>query len=44
MAGLAGEMLHMNVEVCRGRPLNQLLWVLAGLIAAMTCMEDEPPC
>jgi O-antigen ligase len=44
MAGLLGEMLHMTVEVCRGRPVNQLLWILAGLVAAMTRMEAKKSC
>jgi hypothetical protein len=44
MAGVLGEMLHMTVDVSRGRPLNQLLWILAGLVAAMTRMEAEKPC
>lgn len=45
MAGVIGEMLHMSVEIGRGRPLNQLLWILAGLVTAMVRMEEvEHPC
>jgi O-antigen ligase len=45
MAGLTGEMLHMSTEVFRGRPVNQLLWILAGLVAAMMRIEeDSRPC
>ena len=35
MAGIAGHMVHMTVDVFRGRPTQQLLWLLAGLLAAM---------
>jgi O-antigen ligase len=41
LAGVAGEMLHMCVEIGRGRPLSQLLWVLAGLVAALVRMQEE---
>jgi putative inorganic carbon (HCO3(-)) transporter len=34
-AGIAGHMLHMTVDVFRGRPTQQLLWLVAGLLAAM---------
>jgi O-antigen ligase len=34
-AGIAGHMLHMTVDVFRGRPTQQLLWLIAGLLAAM---------
>jgi O-antigen ligase len=34
-AGIAGHMLHMTVDVFRGRPTQQLLWVIAGLVTAM---------
>jgi putative inorganic carbon (hco3(-)) transporter len=34
-AGIAGHMVHMTVDVFRGRPTQQLLWLLAGLLAAM---------
>lgn len=43
MAGIAGHMVHMTVDVFRGRPTQQLLWLLAGLLAAMhrICMAHE---
>jgi O-antigen ligase len=34
-AGIAGHMLHMTVDVFRGRPTQQLLWLIAGLLTAM---------
>lgn len=34
-AGIAGHMCHMTVDVFRGRPTQQLLFLLAGLITAM---------
>jgi putative inorganic carbon (hco3(-)) transporter len=34
-AGIAGHMLHMTVDVFRGRPTQQLLWLAAGLLTAM---------
>jgi O-antigen ligase len=34
-AGITGHMLHMTVDVFRGRPTQQLLWVIAGLVTAM---------
>ncbi len=39
-AALAGHMVHMNLEAFRGRPLTQLPWLLAALIAAM---HASPP-
>ena len=33
--GIMGHMVHMTVDVFRGRPTQQLLWVIAGLLAAM---------
>jgi O-antigen ligase len=43
MAGIAGHMVHMTVDVFRGRPTQQLLWLLAGLLAAMhrICLLDQ---
>jgi putative inorganic carbon (HCO3(-)) transporter len=43
MAGIAGHMVHMTVDVFRGRPTQQLLWLLAGLLAAMyrICMARQ---
>ena len=34
-AGMAGHMVHMSVDVFRGRPTQQLLWLIAGLLTAM---------
>jgi O-antigen ligase len=34
-AGIAGHMVHMSVDVFRGRPTQQLLWLVAGLLTAM---------
>lgn len=39
MAGLAGFVLHMNVDVFNGRLPDQLFWLIAGLIAAMTVIQ-----
>jgi putative inorganic carbon (HCO3(-)) transporter len=33
--GIAVHMLHMTVDVFRGRPTQQLLWLVAGLLTAM---------
>jgi putative inorganic carbon (HCO3(-)) transporter len=43
MAGIAGHMVHMTVDVFRGRPTQQLLWLLAGFLAAMhrICVADQ---
>jgi putative inorganic carbon (HCO3(-)) transporter len=42
MAGIAGHMVHMTVDVFRGRPTQQLLWLLAGLVAAMHRISVAP--
>jgi putative inorganic carbon (HCO3(-)) transporter len=42
-AGIAGHMVHMTVDVFRGRPTQQLLWLLAGLLTAMYKMSMAPP-
>jgi O-antigen ligase len=34
-AGIAGHLVHMNVDVFRGRPTQQMLWLVAGLLTAM---------
>jgi putative inorganic carbon (HCO3(-)) transporter len=33
-AALAGHMVQMGVDVFRGRPITQLVWLVAGLLAA----------
>jgi len=42
-AGIAGHMVHMSVDVFRGRPTQQLLWLVAGLLTAMDNMRAAPP-
>ncbi len=42
-AALAGHMVHMGVDVFRGRPVMQLLWLIAGLLTAMHRMCVKPP-
>jgi O-antigen ligase len=34
-AGIAGNMVHQSVDLFRDRPIQQLLWLVAGLLAAM---------
>jgi O-antigen ligase len=34
-AALVGHMLQMGVDVFRGRPIQQLVWLVAGLLTAM---------
>ena len=47
-AGLVGHMVHMTVDVFRGRPTQQLIWLIAGLLIAMCRIgsiadgEDSP--
>jgi O-antigen ligase len=40
--GIIGHMLHMTVDVFRGRPTQQLIWVIAGLVTAMHKMCVTP--
>jgi putative inorganic carbon (hco3(-)) transporter len=42
VAGIAGHMVHMTVDVFRGRPIQQMIWLLAGLLVAMHRMLAEP--
>ena len=35
VAGIAGHMVHQSVDLFRDRPLQQLLWLSAGLLFAM---------
>jgi len=42
-AGIAAHMLHMTVDVFRGRPTQQLLWLVAGLLAAMLRISRSDP-
>jgi putative inorganic carbon (HCO3(-)) transporter len=40
--GIAGHMVHMNVDVFRGRPIQQLLWFVAALLVAIHRMRTVP--
>lgn len=42
-AALMGQMLHMQVDIFSTRPLVQLLFVVAALIAAMSRMDAPAP-
>jgi putative inorganic carbon (HCO3(-)) transporter len=42
-AGIAGHMVHMSVDVFRGRPIQQLLWLIAGLLTAMVKISKPRP-
>jgi len=44
-AGIAGHMLHQGVDIFADRPIQQLLWLAAGLLVAMQgmCKEDRDP-
>lgn len=41
-AGIIGHMLHMTVDVFRGRPTQQLIWLIAGLLVAMSRIGATP--
>jgi putative inorganic carbon (hco3(-)) transporter len=41
-AGIAGHMVHMTVDVFRGRPTQQLVWLIAGLLVAMCRIAATP--
>jgi O-antigen ligase len=34
VAGIAGHLVHQNVDLFRDRPIQQLLWLIAGLLVA----------
>jgi O-antigen ligase len=38
-AALVGHMVQMNVDIFRGRPIQQLVWLVAGLLTAMHRMN-----
>jgi O-antigen ligase len=42
-AGIAGHMVHMTVDVFRGRPTQQLIWLIAGLLVAMHRISVASP-
>jgi putative inorganic carbon (HCO3(-)) transporter len=35
LVGIAGHMVHMNVDIFRGRPMQQMIWLVAALLVAM---------
>lgn len=41
-AGIVGHMVHMSVDVFRGRPTQQLVWLIAGLLVAMCRIGAGP--
>lgn len=41
-AGIVGHMVHMTVDVFRGRPTLQLVWLIAGLLVAMSRIGAAP--
>jgi len=41
-AGIVGHMVHMTVDVFRGRPTQQLVWLIAGLLVAMYRIGTKP--
>ena len=41
-AGIVGHMVHMTVDVFRGRPTQQLVWLIAGLLVAMWRIASAP--
>jgi len=41
-AGIVGHMVHMTVDVFRGRPTQQLVWLIAGLLVAMCRIGSTP--
>jgi O-antigen ligase len=42
-AGVAGHMVHLTVDLFHVRPVQQLLWLVAGLLTAMYRISAEPP-
>jgi len=40
-AGICGHLVHMTVEPFRGRPTQHLLWLVAGLLTAMSRLCTE---
>ena len=40
--GIVGNMVHMNVDIFRGQPIQQLLWLIAGLLVAMHRIAAQP--
>lgn len=37
---IIGQMVHMNVDIFNGRPQTQLLWLIAGLLTAISGMRE----
>jgi len=42
-AGIAGHMVHLTVDLFHVRPVQQLLWLVAGLLTAMYRISAESP-
>jgi O-antigen ligase len=44
VAGILGHMVHQSVDLFRDRPLQQLVWLTAGLLVAMhrICAAEQP--
>jgi O-antigen ligase len=42
-AAIAGHMVHMNAEVFRVGPVQELLWLMVGLLTAMQRMSTASP-
>lgn len=41
LVGIAGHMVHMNVDIFRGRPMQQMIWLVAALLVAMHRMHAK---
>lgn len=41
LVGIAGHMVHMNVDIFRGRPMQQMVWLVAALLVAMHRMHAK---
>jgi O-antigen ligase len=39
--GIAGHMVHMNVDIFRGRPMQQMIWLVAALLVAIQRIEAK---
>jgi O-antigen ligase len=41
LVGIAGHIVHMNVDIFRGRPMQQMIWLVAALLVAMHRMHAK---
>lgn len=41
LVGIAGHVVHMNVDIFRGRPMQQMIWLAAALLVAMHRMHAK---